>query len=76
MIFLNQFYKCFSSNTTEKLTVNCEIKCVTQRKKEMPTPVSYTHLDVYKRQGLYRQGCSICNKFCSDLLFLKYLILL
>ena len=29
---------------------------------DIPVPVSYTHLDVYKRQFLYRKLRSLCNK--------------
>ena len=29
--------------------------------EESPIPVSYTHLDVYKRQGLYKNVVRICK---------------
>ena len=32
------------------------IKAIKQQKKERITPVSYTHLDVYKRQGPSKQS--------------------
>ena len=32
----------------------CVVGCVMTYAQQMPGPVSYTHLDVYKRQVLYR----------------------
>ena len=61
----NTFFGFFGSNPTEpdllsnvvRVVKNFFIDDTNVRVQKLPYPVSYTHLDVYKRQGWYNGTC-------------------
>ena len=59
---------CQVSSTVYNAVKNAGLVVLERHPHSMPVPVSYTHLDVYKRQGrLPDSGCSASGKPCRSL---------